>query len=513
MQLSAAGGFMHYLFLLCLTSGLFGSSVNTNLSDNWYQVQTPHFEVISNTDVKRVRQLAYDLEKSRAILAAIYPENQAMPGKPVRVVMIRNLQSFLRWRGSLAKQAKNFYTNGLYRETPTAHYIIMNTFRTRGGTKRTLELALHEVMHLHNQANYRDMPLWIDEAMAEYYSRSEVLRRAVDVGFLQRDHVYELRASRMMPLDDLFKTRHHSKNYRKVLHMSNFYSQSWAFYHFLKQDPEALEKRMLDTYLGLLREGMDGDAATDQIFQNRKAMRERFQTYVDKIEFEHERLHIRVPKQTKDYKVRPMSLANAHAFAASFFTGMKDFAYAEAHLEKARSLGADPVALAKAEALFYSSQGRTLEAVTASDAVLEATKGTSVESHFLKGTILSLGRATWGDAEHHLKEAIRLDPDFAPAYSQLGLVKSFSLDRSLAGEIESLMAKGISLERGDHEHYLRQAQARVNLGNYEAALAVAGPLLKAIERPEIVRSARNLIALIEELKANRKAVETSSNQL
>ena len=96
----------------------------------------------------------------------------------------------------------------------------------------SLGFASHEYIHAVIARNVGQVPLWVNEGMAEYYSTFQPRRDGADVGNPIPSHMAWLR-DHMLPLRELFLMGGESPDYRGGERRGTIYAQSWALVHEL----------------------------------------------------------------------------------------------------------------------------------------------------------------------------------------------------------------------------------------------------------------------------------------
>jgi tetratricopeptide (TPR) repeat protein len=98
---------------------------------------------------------------------------------------------------------------------------------------RTPSVVQHEYVHSLFDLAWPDVPLWLNEGLAEYFSTFTADERRAVLGAPVFSHVEWLAAHDLVPLDRLFAIDHDSPEYHEGDRRGTFYAESWALTHVL----------------------------------------------------------------------------------------------------------------------------------------------------------------------------------------------------------------------------------------------------------------------------------------
>lgn len=174
----------------------------------WVRAETPHFVLIGATSEAAVRAVAHDLEKLTALLTRTSPYFRLPPTR-TRIFLFaerRNVQPYFD-----AVAGARVDASGITLRHPKGSTTLIDT-SARGGGGLT---PRHELVHDLIRRGARQLPLWIDEGLAEYFSNA---------GLPVREHASRLRGRLRMPLQEMFATRGEDPRAWSF----DFYAQSWS---------------------------------------------------------------------------------------------------------------------------------------------------------------------------------------------------------------------------------------------------------------------------------------------
>lgn len=83
-----------------------------------------------------------------------------------------------------------------------------------------------------------NLPVWLNEGVAEVYSTFKPLGSKVMIGAPIASHVYTVQQSPWIPVSRVLEVDHQSVEYNRRAHAGPFYAESWALTHMLMMDEE-----------------------------------------------------------------------------------------------------------------------------------------------------------------------------------------------------------------------------------------------------------------------------------
>jgi hypothetical protein len=165
--------------------------------ENWIQVASPHFVVVTNSNEKQGRHVADQFERMRSVFHVAFPHLQIDPGSPIVVLAIKDEKDFkeLEPQGYLAKGSLKL--GGLFLRAPDKNYVLM---RIDAEGEHPYAVVYHEYTHLLVTKAAEWMPLWMNEGLAEFYQNTEIHEKDVSLGEPSTENILLLRQNRLLPL-------------------------------------------------------------------------------------------------------------------------------------------------------------------------------------------------------------------------------------------------------------------------------------------------------------------------
>ena len=480
----------------CLLIGLVLSAAAAS-AQNWIEVRSPNFTVVTDANDKRAREVALHFEQMRKVFGTLILRDKVNINAPLQIIAFKNRQGLNRvapiWKGKPV-QLDGFYLGG-----DDKHFIALNLSSDAG-----LAPVFHEYAHLLLNANYPRTQLWFDEGFAEYYSTIRINAKEVRVGD-PPDGSLELLHSGLMPVLQLLSIVNESDDYYKTgQRRSLFYAESWLLVHYLfdmKKIKEAgqyftLVKKQNVPIVDALKQafGMtpkELDHALQDFLGSRNAV---FYT-------------MKPPEgiEAVTFSARKMKDFEAESIIADMHQHSSDHV-AEAQQEFERILAQNPdyapaerglgiAYLAKQQFDEAGKHFRRAAKLGSSDPRVYYYIG-----YFLYRKVSLPGASTdpemLVDLNEAINRAIDLDPEFADAYN----LRSFALlrARNYPQAIEA-MKTAIRLSPRNEEYKLNLANQYLTANRYDDAIALFGQLSSSAD-PNVAKMAAAQMQTAKEWK-------------
>lgn len=477
--------------LLCLALLTLGFARSAAAKDNWIEVDSPHFIVLSNAGEGEARRMADQFEKFRAMFHVSFPSFRLDLGKPLVIFAVKNedglkvlLPGYYGVKGRV--HPDGFFMPGEERD--------LVAVRTNVETDNPYQVVYHEYTHAIMDLNYRGLPIWLGEGLAEFFGNSTIRDKDIKIGKVSQSHLQVLQENRLIPIDALLQADAHSPYYNEQNRAGVFYAESWAIVHYLMLDPDARKRQLLFTFL------KQWDATNDQLeaarmtFGDLKKFGDSMERYARQRVFYEADIQSPVHDAAKAYPVRPLAPAEIMANSSIFLTHTARFQ--EAQVLSDEALQSDPnLALAHEAGGLLSFFKQDFPAAEKEfQRATELSGATSAAFYYLALCPMRQGHMSpeqMALVTSALERAIQLNPEFAPAYSSLGLFYSLrpaTYDRAFATG-----KKAVELEPGSLRYAVNLGYVLVNIGKTDDAKYLAKRIQAAARTPEEMEMAGSLL--------------------
>ena len=211
--------------------------------DNWINLTTKNFNIVSNASEDDTREVGQKLEQFRFVFSLIF-NTKAADSVPVTVMVFKSDAAFTPFKPLYNGKPANLA--GYFQPGRDENVIALNL---EGRRLNPMATIFHEYTHLLTSFSPRQWPLWLKEGIAELYSTFDVKKNSVTLGAPVSNHVFLLRDNRMMPLQTLFSVAHGSPEYNEKSKQGVFYAQSWALAHYLMYGDASVRQPQLIKFL------------------------------------------------------------------------------------------------------------------------------------------------------------------------------------------------------------------------------------------------------------------------
>jgi hypothetical protein len=249
-----------FVTVLCLALVLHLSAPATSAKDTWTSVRSKNFSLVGNASEKDIRQVATRLEQFRDVFTRLFSKVKFTSPVPTTVIVFKSDNSYKPFKPISD-------VSGYFQSGEDVNYITLTTEQRSDDPFRTI---FHEYVHLLvNNTMGRNVPIWFNEGLAEFYStfRMEEGNRKVILGDVVSNHVLYLREQKMIPLRVLFSVEHDSPQYNETSKRGVFYAESWALMHYLIEGNKGQRKEQLGRFISLLTANVPPEKAFQQAFQ------------------------------------------------------------------------------------------------------------------------------------------------------------------------------------------------------------------------------------------------------
>ena len=227
-------------------------------SEKWIALRADDIRIFSNASPKLALDVARDLLRMREAIGQITRLKVRSP-VPTRVFLFANERTFGPYRDAMFPNERDI--TGAFLGSDDGNFILLRA-DSEGGVDR---IVYHELTHYFVSNTVGQVPLWLSEGMAEYYSTFRTSGQDVHIGRPVSEHVGWLRQQPLIPLRDLFLMDRDSPAYDENTRSGVFYAQAWALLHYLMHGND-VRRAQLTKFLGSSNAGKSLDESFQQSF-------------------------------------------------------------------------------------------------------------------------------------------------------------------------------------------------------------------------------------------------------
>lgn len=380
--------------------------------EQWIQVQSPHFTVLTDSGERPGRDLGRQFEQMRSVFAQLF-SRQVKQSVPLQIIGLKDSRQISEY--APLYQGKPVKTVGFYLHSQDRDYIVLDL-----DAPNRWETVFHEYAHLLLAANLPDLPPWFTEGFAEFYSTILIDDKHATIGRPPEAAVEVLRHESLMPVATLLAVDHNSPVYNDDSDpRSIFYAESWLVVHYL-WDHNQMEQAQ--RYFELQRQRVPITEAVKRAFDMTPDQFDRILQKYSRSTLEALRVPLKEGLERVSFSVTPVTYSNAMTALAGVHahqSGYEEQAIRE--LQDILKQDPDNAAAHRDLGYIYYQQHNSQAALTHLEKALEKAPD-DWRVHYLWAE-LAAGKSDDALAPKIEKEAklvTQLNPEFADGYGLLG---------------------------------------------------------------------------------------------
>jgi len=473
--------------------------------ENWLEVRSPHFTVLSNSSEKQARHIADQFERMRVVFHTVFPQAHVDPGTPIIVLAVKDKKDFQALEPETYLAKGQIELAGLFLRAPDKNYVLL---RLDAQGEHPYATVYHEYTHLLSSRAEGWLPLWLDEGLAEFYQNTEIRDKEVLLGEPSPENILLLRQERLLPLATLFTVDRNSPYYHEENKGSIFYAESWALTHYLRiRDAKENTHRLTD-YTKLVSQKTDPVTAGTRAFGDLRQLQVMLDKYVAQGIFYQFKAAMSTEVDDASFKVQALTPTQADAARADFLAYDQREKDARPLLEHV--LHDDPANVSAHETMGYMElrQGHSGEALKWYEQAVKLDSQNFMANYYYAAVAMNggpLNSENKSQIESSLRAAIKLNPSFAPAYD--GLAVFFGMQRQNLEEAHMLAINAVQLDPGNLRYRMNTASILMQMQRGTDAIAVLQHATSLAKTPEETASLQNLMEAAQQYQASREQLE------
>jgi tetratricopeptide (TPR) repeat protein len=476
--------------------------------DLWIQVHTPHFVVVSNGTEKQARRTAEQFEQIRAVLQRALPRARVDPGAPITILAAKNEPTLKTLLPEFWEHKGSMHPAGLFVTDQDKNYVALRQDVTG---ENPYQVIYHEYVHMLIRLNYGNVPVWLNEGLAEFYGNTTIGERDVYLGRYDESYLMRLHRGNLLPLETLFTVDRNSPHYNEASKTSVFYAESWALVHYLAFSDEGRKQNLMVRLLEQLQSSDNELEATERALGDPVKLQQKLQDYINQVGLLALRMNPPAQVSEKEFVVRPLPAAESLAIRGDFHLRLSRFR--EARVLLGAALRRDPeLAMAHTSLGYLSLRLGDRERAAASFARAVELDPRDSLAQYYHARMISEGVALTplivSEAEAGFLRAIELNPNFAPAYAALGSL--YSLDKETLAKALVASSKSVTLDPVEPAYRLNLGRVLMRMEKFAEAQALGRRILAGARSPDARSEAESYLREVTQYErgiAERKRAE------
>jgi tetratricopeptide (TPR) repeat protein len=469
------------------------SSAKVSAPARWIETRSAHFIVLSDASEKDARRIASQFERMHLVFHTLFPTSGDDTELPITVIAVKDKKGLqaLEPAAYLAKNQMDLA--GFFLRATDKNYILI---RLDAHQSHAYSTVYHEYTHYMLRKADQWLPLWLNEGLAQFYENTDIDDKTAWLGETNPEELRYLKRNDMLPIETLLTIDARSPFYHDEDKGSIFYSESWALTHYLIVSDRIQGTHRVHDYCELLAHGEDSVTAARHAFGDLKALQAGLNDYVMQQKFMYFMMPAQLAAKDATFEVRPLSAAQADAVRADVlaYTGRNE----DARMLLQTVLRDDQENVLAHETMGYLAyRAGDIDGARSwyGDAIELDSHSYLAQYYSATLALHSEGDTEDGQIESNLRSAIRLNPEFAPAYDELAML--FALRHRNLDEAHALNLRAIELEPGRLVYRLNCAEVLAEQRQFAEALDELQLAMRLAKTPHEVDAVTHRVARVD----------------
>jgi hypothetical protein len=449
---------------------LIAAAAPCRAADQWLEVKSPHFTVMSNAGQWSARDMAWQLEQIRSALAALWPWARVDLDRPFAVIAVKDEWSMKSIAPKYWEEKGSLHPVSVWATGVDRYYLAV---RTDVKGEENVNLNPYQTSYFSYVALIlgrsvpRPLPLWLSRGLSGVLSNTVVSQQKVLMGPPIPAYLRELQGAGVrLRVAELVSATDQSPVIRGDLGQWRFDAHAWALVHMLMFSDGGAHAAAFQRYVDTVLTGVDPGKAFREALGPPEALDGPMVSYIARPLYTFHELPLDASVKREAFPSRPLPIQESASVRALFHAAMQRPVEAHAAITEARKSGDAPES--------YVAEGELLERERKLDeaqaAYQHAVDGGSTSSYPYR----RLASLMWRSPPNHdqltkiatlLAKAIALNIHDDYAYAMLGEA------RSVLGEQDGLgyVRRAIFLAPRESDHHLSAARVLARERNFDEA--------------------------------------------
>ena len=504
---------------LFVVAGLLASTVaarSAAAADTWLEMQSPHFNALSNAGEGSTRNVLVQFEQIRGAMAALWPWMKTDLPKPILVIGAKDETTMRLLAPEYWERRGSIHPVSVWVTGADQHFMLIRTDLRGDDTSfvNPYTSAYFSYASLVLDSSFdRELPLWFSLGFAGVLSNTIVRENFVLLGPPIPWHLDALRTQSRLTLKQLIGVTRASAEYKQANSREQFDAQAWAFMHFLMFGDQGKHQSAINRFSTLMSNGKSAEAAFTEAIGRVEDLESPFSAYINSSIYTYSRVNVDAAAARQKFETRPLSPADAAARRAAFHATMNRSTEARALIDEARKSDPKNADSFVSEGLLLERADKDQEAQAAFAKAAEL-GATSAYAHY-RAAVLKWpagpqpDEQTLKQMETGLARAVELNRSFADAYARLAEVRA-ALKQPVA-DVMRVMARAVELEPASPWHRLTAARVFWRYNNLADARKAAQAALTLADTDRERAEAQRLLSEIPADPAVKPAASTNGS--
>jgi Flp pilus assembly protein TadD len=212
--------------VLLLAVIVFAGLLPARAQDQWVEVKSAHFNILSNGAGQSNRELATQFEQMRSVFDQLFFREQVDQAVPLQVIALKSNRQLSEY--APLYQGKPVNIVGFYLRSQDKDFIVLDL-----EARNHWETVFHEYAHMLLDINFPDVPVWFSEGFAQFCSTIRISGKTAVLGHAPEAAAGVLKNRALLPAAVLLNVDHDSPIYNEDQEdRSIYYAQAWLAVHY-----------------------------------------------------------------------------------------------------------------------------------------------------------------------------------------------------------------------------------------------------------------------------------------
>ena len=279
-------------------------------ADDWIEVKSAHFTVVSNAGDRTTRRLVWQLEQVRSATSTLFAWAKADLVKPLRVIVVKDENSMRVWAPQYWEDRRAVRPASVWASGPDQHYMVIRSdveVEQQGTINPYITAYASYIDLVLGQSAARDLPFWLRRGFTTVLSNTIVRDEDILIGAPIPWELQILRERQMLLLPKLLSVTRDSPEYTEATRREVYDAETWAFVHFLMFGEEGARADKLSAFAAMVSSGKEPAVAFAETLGTVESLVGPFRLYYQRPIFSFRRIKIDVSVERERFPVRPLT--------------------------------------------------------------------------------------------------------------------------------------------------------------------------------------------------------------
>lgn len=339
-----------------LAAVIIGVPAPLGAADNWVEVTSPHFRVISNNGERSARETAWQFEEIRAGIGMGWPWAQAPLDRPLLIIGMKDEATMKAFSPEDFEKGRTVRYSSVSASDWDRHYIAMRADLLVDGGEgvNPYRIAYWTYCDLMLSSSFHSrLPIWLTRGLAAVLSNTNVTEKELQFGRAVPSYVQEFKSGGRFPLDQLFTMTRQAPEFQREIDRRRFDAECWALMHYLVFGEASVRTpdNKLNKLAAALTAGVPSVDAVQSIYGSLADLDAAYRGYVDRGLFRYITAKTDIQISPKDFSARPAPPALVAEIRAAYLAASNRPVEAKAAIDQARQLAPTSAATYEVEGL------------------------------------------------------------------------------------------------------------------------------------------------------------------